>query len=293
MKKLLIFLITILLSIVMYGCSSNDEAENTNNNKENKPTVTIGETNWTSTIVPDEIIKEILGNMGYKVEVIEAGLGSVYTAMSTGDVDVFMDSWAPQQNQYMEKYSDSIKRISASYEDAGAGMVVPKYMKDINDVGDLKGKEDMVNNEILAISEADPAMEDLQDIIDAYDLDMDMINSSEAAMLAAAKSKIEKKEPVLLYGWEPHSMFQQLDLKLLTNKKVPEIYGNTSVHVAVHNGLEKEAPEAYKFLSNWSISIDDMENMITKMDNGEDVEAIAQKWIDNNQENIDSMKGNE
>lgn len=292
MKKSLFILITILLSVVMYGCSSSDEAENASNNKETKPTLTLGETNWTSTIVPTEIVKKILENMDYKVEVVKAGLGSVYAGLSTGDVDIFMDSWAPQQNQYMKKYPDSIKRISTSYEGADAGMVVPKYMKNINDVGDLKGKEDMVNNEILAISKADPAMEDLQEIIDAYDLDIEMVNSSEGAMLAAAKSKIEDKEPVLLYGWEPHSMFQRLGLKILTNKKVPEIYGNTSVHVAAHKGLKKEAPEAYKFLSNWSISIDDMEEMITKIYNGENSEDVAQNWIDNHQDKIDKMKDN-
>lgn len=290
MKKSFAILLTILFSIVIYGCSSNSEVESGDSNTENKPTLTLGQTNWTSTIVPTEIVKQILENMGYNVEVSEAELGAVYTGLSTGDVDIFMDSWSPQQDQYMEEYSDSIERISASYEDADAGMVVPEYMEDINDVGDLKGKEDMVNNEIFAISEADPAMEDLQDIIDAYDLDMEMVNSSEGAMLAAAEDKIEAQEPVVLYGWEPHSMFQQLDLKILTNEQVPEIYGDTSVHVTVQDGLQEKAPEAYNLLNNWSISIDDMEEMITEIDNGQNAEDVAQNWIDNNQNEIDNMK---
>ncbi|WP_373893763.1 glycine betaine ABC transporter substrate-binding protein [Virgibacillus sp. CBA3643] len=292
MKKSLVILITILLSAVIYGCSSSSEAENADNNTEDKPTLTLGQTNWTSTIVPTQIVKQILEDMGYNVEVQDAELGAVYTGLSTADVDIFMDSWSPQQDQYMEEYSDSIERISASYEDAGAGMVVPEYMEDINDVGDLKGREDIVNNEILAISEADPAMEDLQDIIDAYDLDMEMVNSSEGAMLAAAEAKIEEQEPVVLYGWEPHSMFQQLDLKILTNEKVPEIYGDTSIHVTVQNGLQEKAPEAYNFLSNWSISIDDMTEMITKIDDGQNSEDVAQTWIENNQDEIDNMKSN-
>lgn len=290
MKKSFAILLTILFSIVIYGCSSNNEVDSSDSNTENKPTLTLGQTNWTSTIVPTEIVKQILENMGYNVEVSEAELGAVYTGLSTGDVDIFMDSWSPQQDQYMEEYSDSIERISASYEDADAGMVVPEYMEDINDVGDLKGQEDMVNNEIFAISEADPAMEDLQDIIDAYDLDMEMVNSSEGAMLAAAEDKIEAQEPVVLYGWEPHSMFQQLDLKILTNEKVPEIYGDTSVHVTVQDGLQEKAPEAYNLLNNWSISIDDMEEMITEIDNGQNAEDVAQNWIDNNQNEIDNMK---
>jgi glycine betaine/proline transport system substrate-binding protein len=37
-------------------------------------------------------------------------------------------------------------------------------------------------------------------------------------------------------------------------------------------------------LEDWTVSIADMEEMITKVDNGEDAEEIAQQWLDNNPE---------
>ncbi|HLR63303.1 MAG TPA: glycine betaine ABC transporter substrate-binding protein [Lentibacillus sp.] len=297
MKKTVI-LITIFLSIAMYGCTPSGGSEATGNSngaeneKENKPTLTLGITPWTSTVPPTEIVKIVLENMGYKVEDTEADLGVTMAGLSKGDVDIFMDYWNPQHKTYLDEFSDSIEVVSTSYDDAARGIAVPKYMEDVNDVGDLKGIEDKVNNEVLAISESDPTVKEIPKLIDIYDLDMEMINSSEAAMLSAAKSKIEKEEPVVLFGWRPHSMFNLLDIKLLTNKKAPEVLTPSSIHVLAHKELKENAPEAYEFLSNWSIPIDDIEDMIIKIDNGEDPEQIAQEWIDDNQDKIDEMKNN-
>ncbi|QKY70231.1 glycine betaine ABC transporter substrate-binding protein [Lentibacillus sp. CBA3610] len=302
MKKTLVILITLLLSIVMYGCTSNGNSEDagsssgasneTGNNNEEKPTLTFGKTPWTSTIPPTEIAKKVLENMGYKVEEKQAELGVVFTGLSEGDVNIFMDYWEPQHEHYLEEYSSSVEVVSTSYENADWGIAVPEYMEDVNDVGDLKGKEDTVNNEVLAIPESDPAVQDIPKAIDAYDLYMEMVNSSEAAMLAAAQEKIDEQEPVALFGWRPHTMFNMLDIKLLTHEEAPELFPSSTVKVVAHEGLKEKAPEAYEFLSNWSIPIDDLEDMLVKIDNGENPEDVAQTWIDNNQDKIDKMKGN-
>lgn len=296
MKKTLFILITILLSIAMYGCSSGSDSEDTGNSATDdstKPTINFGVTNWTSTVPPTKIAGKILENMGYKVKETNADAGSVYTGLANGDLDVFMDSWFPAQRQYIEKYSDSIESISVSYDNANSGMVVPKYMEDINDVSDLKGKEDIVNNEMFAIGAGDPAMQDMEKVIDFYDLDLEMINSSEAAMLAAAEGKMKEEKPVVFYGWRPHSMFDKYDLKILTNKEATAekgLFDKSTIHIIANKKFEEKAPEAYKFLSNWSISMEDMEKMIAKIDNGKDPDDVTQAWIDNHQDKIDKMK---
>lgn len=293
MKKIIVILMAILLSVAVAGCSSNGSSDNAgHNNKEDKPTLTFGVTNWTSTVPPTKIAEHILKDMGYEVKEKTAEPGAVYAGMSEGDVDVFMDSWYPNQKQYIDKYSDSIKSISVSYDDADSGMVVPKYMKDINDVKDLKGKEDLVDHKMYGIGSGDPAMDNMKKMIKGYGLDIELVTSSESAMLAAAEDKIDKKEPVLFYGWRPHSMFQQHDLKILTNKKYSDkFFGGSSVHVIANKKLKDKAPEAYKFLSEWSISIDDLEEMIDKIDDDEDPDDVAQEWIDDHQDKVDEMKG--
>ncbi|ALX50057.1 glycine betaine ABC transporter substrate-binding protein [Lentibacillus amyloliquefaciens] len=294
MKKTLFILITILFSIAMYGCSSSGDTDNAGDTgSEDKPTLTFGVTNWTSTVPPTKIAGKILENMGYKVEETNADAGSVYTGMSNGDIDIFMDSWFPAQRQYIEEYSDSIESIGVSYDNANSGMVVPKYMEDINDVSDLKGNEDLVNNEMFAIGAGDPAMQDMKKVIDFYNLDIEMTNSSEAAMLAAAEAEMEEENPVLFYGWRPHSMFDKYDLKILTNKEATEekgLFDASTINVIANKGLEEKAPEAFQFLSNWSISMEDMEQMIAEIDGGANPDEVAQEWIDNNQDKIEEMK---
>lgn len=289
MKKTLITFVVILLSLVMYGCSSSDGAEGEGDGE--KPKLTLGVTNWTSTVPSTKIVHKILEDMGYEIDEIEAEPGSVYTGMSSGDIDIFMDSWYPNQEQYIDRYSDSIESISTSYSDADSGMVVPEYMEDINDVADLKGKEDLIDNEMFAIGEGDPAMDNMEKMIDGYGLDIEMTNSSEAAMLAAAEGKMEDQEPVLFYGWRPHTMFNEHDLKILTNEDAEEgLFDGSEIHVIANNELEDKAPEAYEFLSDWSISLDDMEEMIAEIDDGEDPDDVTEEWIDNHQDEIEEMK---
>ncbi|MBY7144943.1 glycine betaine ABC transporter substrate-binding protein [Virgibacillus sp. NKC19-3] len=288
MKKIRFILLAILVSTVIYGCSSSGDSDEGDEN-----TLTFGVTDWTSTVPPTKIAGKILEDMGYDIEEIDADTGSVYTGMSEGDVDIFMDSWFPAQRQYIERYSDSIESISVSYDDANSGMVVPAYMEDINDVEDLKGNEDIVNNEMMAIGEGDPAMQDMEKVIDFYDLDIEMINSSEAAMLAAAEGEMDEGNPVLFYGWRPHSMFDKFDLKILTNEEATEqegLFDSSEIHVIANKELEEKAPEAFQFLSNWSISMEDMEQMIAEIDSGEDPDKVTEEWIDNNQDKIDDMK---
>jgi len=296
-NRITVLLITILLSIVMIGCASNDVTEDDDKSNEgsnnNNKTLTFGKTPWTSTVPPTEIAKIILEDIGYEVEEEEADAGVVFAGLGSGDVDIFMDYWEPQHTPLLEEFSDSIEILSTSYENTEWGLAVPEYMEDVHDVGDLKGKEDIVNNEVLAIEAGDPAVEDVPKVIDKYDLDMEMVNSSEAAMIAATKAKLDNKEPVVLFGWRPHSMFNHLDIKLLTNEQATEYFIASDVSVVANEKLKEDAPDAYDFLSNWSIPIVDMEEMIAEIENGEDPEEVAQTWIDNNKDKVDEMLENE
>ncbi|MFZ4453595.1 glycine betaine ABC transporter substrate-binding protein [Salibacterium aidingense] len=305
MKKIVLMIMFLLVSVALFACSQGGsvgeteeeteegtEEETTEAETEEKPELVLGLTNWTSTVPPTEIVKAILEEMGYPIEVEEANIGAIYAAQAEGDIDIYMDSWYPQQTQYLEEYSDSIEQLEPIYEDANAGMVVPEYMEDINDVEDLVGNESMVNNEVIAIEDGDPAMDELQELIDAYDLDLELVNSSEGAMISAAKASTDQEEPILLYGWRPHSMFNELGLKILTNEEHPEYFSGSSVHPIVYNDLNEKVPEVYEFLEELTISIPDMEEMIIKIDDGEDPEEVAQEWIDDNRDRLDEMMNN-
>lgn len=286
-KRLVAVSIVLLLAITLIGCSADEGSSEVNE----EPKIILGKTPWTSSVPSTEIAKIVLQDMGYDVVEEEAELGIIFAGLDTGDISVFLDYWEPQHKYYLKKFEERVEIISTIYDDAAWGLAVPGYMEDVNDVGDLKGLEDELENEVLAIEKGDPAVEDIPKVIDRYDLDMKMINSSEAAMLVAVKTKIEQEEPVVFLAWRPHSMFQLFDIKLLTKEKAEEYFNSATVYAVANKSLKDDAPEAYEFLSNWEIDINDVEKMITKIDEGEAPEEVAQEWIDENEDKINEMIG--
>ena len=291
MKKILITAMVVLMIIVSAGCSSNNKKSGNGSASSDKKqkTITLGVTPWSSTVPPTEIASLILQDMGYKVKETKADVGSVFMGLSRGDIDVFMDAWLPMHQKYLDKFKGNIKSIAVSYPKAETGWTVPKYMKNINTLQDLKGHEDEFDNKFYGIEAGTSSTEESNKVIKAYNFDLTQVNSSEGGMLAQVKRRISQKKPVVFFGWRPHTMFNKFDLKVLTNKK--GFFKTSSVQVIANNDLKKNAPDAYKFLSNWNISIDDVEEMITKIDAGKDPKKVAQEWIDNHQDKVNKMMG--
>ncbi|EMF45973.1 Glycine betaine ABC transport system, glycine betaine-binding protein OpuAC [Planococcus halocryophilus Or1] len=278
-----------LLATVLVACGSDKEETTVEAEGAEQKTITFGVTPWTSTVPPTKVAGLILKDMGYEVVETSADAGSVYTGLSRGDLDVFMDAWVPMHQTYLDKYEDNISSTSVSYPDGETGWTVPAYMEDINTVEDLKGREDEFGNKFYGIETGAGATLESNEILEAYEFDMTQVNSSEGGMLAQAQKMMADEEPVIFYGWRPHTMFNKFDLKVLTNEK--GFFETSSVEVITNNELKENAPEAYEFLSNWNISIDDVEEMIVKIEEGGDPEEVAQEWIDNNQDKVDEMLG--
>lgn len=294
MKKCMIPFAVLTAGALLAACGGND-GETANNNEETgngeAGTVTLGVTPWTSTIPPTEIVKIIIEDMGYEVEETSADVSSVFMGLSRGDIDVFMDSWLPVHDNYFSEYEDDIIKLATSYEDADSGLAVPDYILDeVSSIPELQGNEDVFDNALYGIEEGASATEQLRDLIDEYDLDLELVNSSEGGMIAQAQRDMSSENPVVFYGWRPHAMFNQFDIELLED---PDgFFEESSVHVVVNHEFEDRASDVYAFLENWSISIDDVEEMILQIEEGEDEADVAQQWIDDNQDAVDEMLNN-
>ncbi|MDQ0427983.1 glycine betaine/proline transport system substrate-binding protein [Planomicrobium stackebrandtii] len=289
MKKILFLAMVALMVAVLAACGSDTEETEEGTAGAEQQTITFGVTPWTSTVPPTKIAGLILQDMGYEVVETNADAGSVYTGLSRGDLDVFMDAWVPMHQNYLDKYEGDIESTSVSYPEAETGWTVPTYMEDINSLEDLEGREGEFDNEFYGIEAGAGATIESDEIIEAYGFDMTQVSSSEGGMLAQAQKLMAQEEPVIFYGWRPHTMFNKFDLKVLTNEE--GFFETSSVEVITNTELKDNAPEAYEFLSNWSISLDDVEEMIVKIEEGGEPEEVAQEWIDNNQDKVDEMTG--
>jgi glycine betaine/proline transport system substrate-binding protein len=276
-------IVFIFVTGIFTGCST---ATSGSNDK----TITFGVTPWSSTVPPTKVARLILEDMGYKVEEISADAGGVFTGLSRGDLDVFMDSWLPDMHRnYMESFGANIDDTAVSYPDGELGWVIPAYVEGVNSIEDLKGKEDLFDGKVYGIEEGAGMTMTSREMIEAYGLDLEYVASSEGGMLAQASRLIQNGQPVIFLGWRPHPMFVSYDLKVLADTK--GFFKTSQVHVLTNKGLKDRLPEAYEFLNNWSIDVGDIEKMIVAIEDGKDPEEVAQEWIDQNRDKVDVMMG--
>ncbi|MFD1068065.1 glycine betaine ABC transporter substrate-binding protein [Oceanobacillus locisalsi] len=149
-----------------------------------------------------------------------------------------------------------------------------------NDVADIE--------EIVGIEPGSGTMDIAENAIEGYDLDVDLIESSEAAMLAELQGAIENEEPIVVTLWEPHWSFREFDLKFLEDPQ--ETLGESeNIHTMVREGLEDEQTSAYQLLDNFYWEIEDMNEVMANF-RDDDVEPheAASEWIENNQDEVDT-----
>jgi glycine betaine/proline transport system substrate-binding protein len=295
MRKLTLSVLSIVCSVglLLSGCGSSATSGSSDQSAaeasgQASKTVTIGVTPWTSTVPPTYVAKSLLEKMGYQVKLQNADAGVVYAGLSKGDINVFMDAWLPDMHKnYMDKYGKTIDDVAVSYPNGELGWVVPSYVKGINSMADLKGKESLFDGKVYGIEEGAGMTMTSKKMIKAYGLNLQYQSSSEAGMLSQAKKMIAQKKPILFLGWRPHTMFAKWDLKILKDPK--GFFKTSEVHVLTNKGFDKQAPDAYNFLKHWKMPVKDIESMILKIENGAKPEEVAKQWIAEHPEQVKQM----
>lgn len=131
-------------------------------------------------------------------------------------------------------------------------------------------------------------METSQQIIDEYDLDYELVEGSEWAMLTEVSRQFDRGNSVLFLGWRPHWMFAEYDLKFLEDPK--GLWQQDEVRNLATKGLAERAPEAVAFLKNWQMPIDDLEDMIRRMElENEDIDVLVAEWLQENESLVQEM----
>lgn len=121
--------------------------------------------------------------------------------------------------------------------------------------------------------------------VNDYGLDYTVQTSSGAAMTQALADAIENNEPIIVTGWSPHWKFAKYDLKYLEDPKGS--FGEAEhINTIARLGLKEDMPNAYKILDNFYWTSDDMEAVMSKVNEGANVEEVARQWIDDNQDKV-------
>lgn len=152
--------------------------------------------------------------------------------------------------------------------------------KEENDASEL--------TEIVGIDPGSGTMNIAAETVEAYNLDLELLPSSEPAMLTELQGAIANEEPIVVTLWEPHWMFSEYDLKFLEDPQ-GTLGESENIHTMVRHGLEEEQPAAFKLLDNFYWEVEDMNEVMSKFGQSDEVEPreAAEEWIADNRDKVE------
>ena len=144
-------------------------------------------------------------------------------------------------------------------------------------------------NEIIGIEPGSGTMDMAENTIEEYNLDMNLTPSSEPALITELEKALKDEKPIVVTLWQPHWSFNEYDLKFLEDPKGTE-GDEENIHTMVRKGLKEDSPSAYQFLDNFYWEIDDMNEVMGKFGQDDDVEPreAAKEWIEDNRDKAEA-----
>ncbi|MAM58767.1 MAG: glycine/betaine ABC transporter substrate-binding protein [Salinicola sp.] len=253
--------------------------------QDSKGTVKLAYVEWASTVASTNVVRAVLEEQGYDVEMDSLGAAVMWQAVGTGDADAILCAWLPTTHgDYYKQVKDDVEDLGVNLEGTKLGLVVPEYTYEkVSSIADLNDNADLFDDKIVGIDPGAGLMAQTENAIDEYGLDnLQLQSSSGPAMTSALASAIQNKEDIVVTGWTPHWMFARWDLKYLDDPK--KAYGDAEhIDTVVHKGLKERLPGAYAILDNFHWTPEQMgEVMLMNQEEGSDPYENAKKWVEEN-----------
>ncbi|MHB0777227.1 choline ABC transporter substrate-binding protein [Halomonas sp. WWR20] len=260
--------------------------------------VRFAEVGWTDITATTALSSVLLDALGYETRADTVSVPVAYAGMKNGDFDVFLGNWMPSMASISDPYIEkgSVDRLTANLEGAKYTLAVPEYVRDagVTSVADLDAHADKFAHRLYGIEAGNDGNEIIQQMIDddAFGLgDWELVDSSEAGMLAELKSKTGNEEWMVFLGWEPHPMNTNFDMAYLEGADDyfgPDL-GGATVYTNTRGGYANECQNVGALLENLTFSLE-MENQIMGaiMDAGEEPREAARSWLQSHPEVLDT-----
>lgn len=245
---------------------------------------------WEANVASTHVIKKVLEDEGFKVNVTPADAGTLWSGIADGEIDGTVSAWLPNTHKgYYEKYKGQFDDLGANLTGVKTGLVVPSYVP-VRSIDELQVYSGTFNNRIFGIERDAGIMPLTEEAVRRYELPLEIVPGSSDDLITDLAAALEKKDWIVATGWSPHHLFAQFDVKFLEDPK--HVYGNgESIHTITRRGLSEEMPEAYNILERFQWNIDDVEGMMLAMANGMSPEKAAEAWLEQNEEKVQAWIG--
>ncbi len=244
---------------------------------------------WSDTIVATTVMAAVLRQAGFDVTTTPVSGAAMWQAVASGDVDAMLAGWLPVTHAaYYAKLKDQVDLIGPNVTGARLGWAVPDYVP-LQSIADLKTQGALVGNKVIGIDPGAGLMRASEKAIKDYDLSkFQLVEGSDATMVAALKDAITRKQPIVVTSWTPHWMWAAYQLKYLADPK-GSLGGEETVNTVARKGLKQDMPEAYAILSKFKLSLADEQAMMMKNQaSGVDPDKTAEAWVKENRDKVKS-----
>jgi glycine betaine/proline transport system substrate-binding protein len=251
--------------------------------------VRLSDVGWTDITATTALTAAILEQMGYQGEISQLAVPVTYASMKNKDIDVFLGNWMPSMENDIKPYREdgSVETLGANLEGAKYTLAVTQgaYDAGLKDFADIAKFKDKLGGKIYGIEPGNDGNRLVLDVIKdpKFGLDgFELVESSEAGMLAQVAKSTAAGEDVVFLGWAPHPMNSNYRINYLTggDDYFGPNFGGATVYTNVRKGYLAECPNVGKFISNLKFTLD-MENQIMGeiLDKGADPKAAAVAWV--------------
>jgi glycine betaine/proline transport system substrate-binding protein len=251
--------------------------------------VRLSDVGWTDITATTALTSAILEQMGYQGDISQLAVPVTYASMKNKDIDVFLGNWMPSMENDIKAYREdgSVETLGANLEGAKYTLAVTQgaYDAGLKDFADIAKFKDKLGGKIYGIEPGNDGNRLVLDVIKdpKFGLDgFELVESSEAGMLAQVAKASAAGEDVVFLGWAPHPMNSNFKISYLTggDDYFGPNFGGATVYTNVRQGYLTECPNVGKFISNLKFSMD-MENQIMGeiLDKGADPKAAGIAWI--------------
>lgn len=284
----------VILAVLIWPREAPDQGDNGNGNGNGDPgpgetteEVEIGYVNWACATATGYLAKNILEDeLGVEVTLRDLQAALMWQSVGTGDIDFILSAWLPgTHGDYYDGVVDDVVLVRENYEGARIGLVVPAYV-DIDSIEELNENSEAFGGQIVGIDAGAGIMGATRDAIEVYDLDLSLLESSDATMAAELRTSIENEEWIVVTGWTPHWKFAEFDLKFLEDPE--NVYGDEeTINTITRQGFGDDHPEVQSFLENFYMTAEQLGSLIGMMEEYEDNDEAAQAWIEENRDVVD------
>jgi glycine betaine/proline transport system substrate-binding protein len=266
------------------------------------PTVRLAQFPWSAAKLTNVILGEVVAahpELGVgRLKTIQVGPATAWAGAQRGDVDALTEVAMPNQSELAAKAAERIELVHPTYEGAEQGWYVPSYavepgqpLAGLTSVTQLNDYADALGNRLV---DSDPSFlttEYNAKRLAGYRLDLEQVTSSEAAQIAELRRAYERRQPILVYLYRPHYIFEELALTKLTEPTPARDDCYTtgdgacampaySAWTAASPELARTSPGFAAMLRRFELPLPDVEQMLQRVDvDNQDVEVVAREYV--------------